>query len=486
MSNYKRILDSVHGYINVPKEYCDKIIDTVYFQRLRRIEQTSGRSLFPSARHDRFIHFLGVFNLGQKIVESIKRRYPNGFTDHDQQVYDSYVIACLLHDVCHSPFSHTFENYYALGNDLRGLLTAALNDEGFTDDWEVSFSNAAPHEIMSALLVVKEFRSWIETEAHADIKLIVRMIIGCKYMTNKKHKSFENAFIDLIHGDIIDADGLDYACRDAWASGYCTSKIDVDRLIDSISIEKDVEGQFLICYTAKALNEIEAVLNVKSFQQTNVITHHTVVYEQYLLVKAMESAALFHIDGKENVEDANERTSALKKLCNFDSFEHPIQLQNSKVNLVYPMDDDFVSLMKYIPNDKYVKQWLSRQYDLKPLWKSKAEFFHLFPMLIDKKYTDKNWLFSDACQKYISEEFGIASSSIWIIPATSKYKGNLASKVHLYVNGKIHLYTDLFKGDKNSFIPNQLPFSYIYVPKDYDVSAIVAKLNEKIKSFIFS
>ena len=339
---------------------------------------------------------------------------------------------------------------------------------------------------MSALLVVKEFRSWIETEAHADIKLIVRMIIGCKYMTNKKHKSFENAFIDLIHGDIIDADGLDYACRDAWASGYCTSKIDVDRLIDSISIEKDEEGQFLICYTAKALNEIEAVLNVKSFQQTNVITHHTVVYEQYLLVKAMESAALFHIDGKENVEDANERTSALKKLCNFESFEHPIQLQNSKVNLVYPMDDDFVSLMKYIPNDKYVKQWLSRQYNLKPLWKSKAEFFHLFPMLIDKKYTDKNWLFSDACQKYISEEFGIASSSIWIIPATSKYKGNLASKVHLYVNGKIHLYTDLFKGDKNSFIPNQLPFSYIYVPKESDVNVIVAKLNEKIKSFIFS
>ena len=60
-------------------------------------------------------------------------------------------------------------------------------------------------------------------------------------------------------------------------------------------------------------------------------------------------------------------TSALKKLCNFESFEHPIQLQNSKVNLVYPMDDDFVSLMKYIPNDKYVKQWLSRQYNLKPL-----------------------------------------------------------------------------------------------------------------------
>ena len=92
---------------------------------------------------------------------------------------------------------------------MRGLLESILNDDEFTADWNSCFSNAAPHEIMSALLAVKEFRTWIETEAHADIKLIVRMIIGCKYMTNKKQKSFENAFIDLIHGDIIDADGLD-------------------------------------------------------------------------------------------------------------------------------------------------------------------------------------------------------------------------------------------------------------------------------------
>lgn len=485
MSDFKRILDSVHGYINVPKNYCDNIIDTVYFQRLRRVEQTSGRSLFPSARHDRFIHSLGVFNLGQKIVESIKRRYEVPFTDHDSQVYNSYVIACLLHDVCHSPFSHTFETFYGIGNDLRGLLESALNDNTFTTDWGACFSCAAPHEIMSALLVVKEFKPWIETEAHANVQLIARMIIGCKYVEDKEHKSFENAFIDLIHGDIIDADGLDYACRDAWASGYCTSKIDVDRLIDSISIEKDKDGQYLVCYTAKALNEIEAVLNVKSFQQTNVITHHTVVYEQHLLVKAMESAALFHIEGKKNIEDEKERLSALKKLCCIDSFYSNMPLNYSKVNLVYPMDDDFVSLMKYIPEDKYVKQWLSRQYDLRPLWKSKADFFHLFPMLIGKRFGEKNWLFSDECKEYISKLFGIDSTSIWIIPATSKDKRSLASKVHLYVNGKIHLYTDLFKDDANSFVPVQIPFSYIYIPKDKDINAVLDKLKEKVERFFF-
>ena len=73
MSN-KKFLDTVHGHISVPDEYCEKLIDTKYFQRLRRIEQTSTRSLFPCAHHDRFVHSLGVFHIGQKIVESINKQ----------------------------------------------------------------------------------------------------------------------------------------------------------------------------------------------------------------------------------------------------------------------------------------------------------------------------------------------------------------------------------------------------------------------------
>ena len=64
----KRILDTVHGYIMVPNEFVKYIVDTIYFQRLRRIEQTSIRSVYPSARHDRFIHSLGVFHISSIIV----------------------------------------------------------------------------------------------------------------------------------------------------------------------------------------------------------------------------------------------------------------------------------------------------------------------------------------------------------------------------------------------------------------------------------
>ncbi len=60
---YKLFRDPVHGYISVPVKYCEDFIDTPIFQRLRFIEQTSMRPLYPSAHHDRFAHSLGVFHL---------------------------------------------------------------------------------------------------------------------------------------------------------------------------------------------------------------------------------------------------------------------------------------------------------------------------------------------------------------------------------------------------------------------------------------
>lgn len=67
----KNILDTVHGHILIPEEYLEKIIDTAEFQRLRRIEQSPIRSVYPSARHDRFIHSLGVYHIGQMIANQL-------------------------------------------------------------------------------------------------------------------------------------------------------------------------------------------------------------------------------------------------------------------------------------------------------------------------------------------------------------------------------------------------------------------------------
>ena len=68
----KLFRDSVHGYISVPAAICADYIDTPIFQRLRYIEQTSMRVLYPSAHHDRFIHSLGVYHLGKMAFSHLR------------------------------------------------------------------------------------------------------------------------------------------------------------------------------------------------------------------------------------------------------------------------------------------------------------------------------------------------------------------------------------------------------------------------------
>ena len=125
---FKKVFkDPLYDYIRIDNNVCEKIIDDKYFQRLRRIEQTSMRCLYPSARHDRFIHSIGVYHLAKVAIKALKRnKYvvindekncaENGYkfpTEQEQEtILFSFEMAALLHDVCHSPFSHTLENYF--------------------------------------------------------------------------------------------------------------------------------------------------------------------------------------------------------------------------------------------------------------------------------------------------------------------------------------------------------------------------------------
>lgn len=472
----KRILDSVHGYILIPKPYFEGIIDTPFFQRLRRIEQTSSRSLFPSAHHDRFIHSLGVFYIGSRIVNKLNEK-ADGFPEHHTTVSNSYLLACLLHDIGHSPFSHTFENFFddKPQTKLLNLLIEQVDNDVFKEDL-CRLVDRTPHEMVSAYIAYRQYKEFIQAQ-NGDAELVVRMIVGCPY-SDVTHKSFENAFIELIHGEWIDADRLDYVCRDTWASGYSTSHIDMARLIDSICIVKD-NNLYKVCFTDKALNEIESVLNVKDFQQQNVITHHTVVYEQNLLVKAMESTALHHFN-LPYTEDLAERSNALRMLCNVEMFFDTITLPKHQIQLNMLMDDDFVHLMKYVKDDEYVGQWLSRTYHLKPLWKSKAEFYSFFPFLRDKFFDKKCWLYN-GCKTFLSERFSIPAKDIWILIASAKGKKDFREKISMYVNGKVISYADLM-GMKTSGERHINPFYFIYLPIQDDWDKYKMKVIDTIKS----
>ena len=88
MENVKVFRDTIHGYIEIEKDIVSSIIDTALFQRLRRIEQTSMRCLYPAARHDRFIHSIGTFHLAKKISTNLSRK----FQDLKNSIASGYVF----------------------------------------------------------------------------------------------------------------------------------------------------------------------------------------------------------------------------------------------------------------------------------------------------------------------------------------------------------------------------------------------------------
>ena len=257
--------DTVHGYISVPEEYVSAFIDTDVFQRLRNIEQTGMRVLYPSARHDRFIHSLGTFYLGNKAINCLRNNlrsdYDDGKTDY-YSVYDSdkendqfwnkyqmlFEISCLLHDCGHTPFSHTMEFIYDMKIDgeltLTEKLAACFNTEFKTD---ITKTKSAPHERMSALLVCTYYKSAISEllrknfanpeSIDSSLEFIARAITGCKYSNNvEKSSKILNCLIELLNSDTIDVDSLDYIIRDSQSSGVNNVSIDTDRLLSSLTI----------------------------------------------------------------------------------------------------------------------------------------------------------------------------------------------------------------------------------------------------------
>jgi len=367
----KRVLDSVHGQIQVPKEWCEKIVDTPFFQRLRRIEQNSCRSVFPSARHDRFIHSLGVYHIGSLIASHLEKECNIHELKFEYSILKTYQLACLLHDVGHTPFSHTFEIYFN-EKDIRKALEEVLKDEIFSNDIKAHAEKLTEHELLSAYVAVSEYRGKLSDDKEIDWSLLARMIIGLPFIDANDQcddSRFENIMINLIHGT-IDADGLDYVCRDVWAGGYHNFSINLQRLVDAIRITKKENGNYQLSFSVKALNEIEGVLNIKNFQFLYVFNHHKVHLEQHYLVEAMKTAAVFHM----NIFD---REDALRKLCDYHVFLENIKLPKIQYQLFRPCDDDFVALMKQTEEkDIYINGWFNRCFLHKPLWKSKILFFH--------------------------------------------------------------------------------------------------------------
>lgn len=469
MNKFKTFLDTVHGYITVPENFCDLLIDTPNFQRLRRIEQLSSRSLYPCARHDRFVHSLGVYHIGKKFITSLKQKYK----DIDNSLEKTFLIACLLHDVGHSPFSHTLEEQFGTIDDLFNVYKTVLGNTQEKDELDkvdIAYSDVKQHEILSALLCITTYYDSIK-ELGGSPALVGRMIMGLTY--DECDKSLENCFISLLHGDVIDADKFDYICRDRWASGYQSNSVDIERIIRSvILVPKD--GKYQIAYSKDALYEIYALVENRNFQQNWIFKHHQVVYEQTIFKRCVKSLVECLKSENCNLTPAT--------LFNYKSFYGEVEVCPS-TNVYMLSDDDIIYLLKtHRKQIPCFDEWMSRQYKYTPIWKTYSEMIALMNKEIsDKIMTDKGSIY-DEIVKHIKKTFGI---NAFACDGTPRIKCIEKGQVYIYF-GDEHMvdFTQLGMPEQHNDYKDR-SFKYIFVEKSLFSSEYNVKKEDVIESIKF-
>lgn len=256
-----QIYDPIHGYIELDGMFAH-IVNTPEFQRLRSVEQGSFRPVFPGARHDRFAHSLGTYHLAKKFAEPFFRNLANDAgvvlpAKEQELLTRTFLYAALLHDIGHAPFSHTTEGFFEELPGTKGLpaiwdnLCAAVNqvkkDEGALFS-ALKKKCGAPHEIMSATVMVKD---WVhfhrpdregKYKPEVDLVLAARMVIGFTYSPEDLSKlkdqdvvtlGIRNCLIQMINYSLLDVDRLDYMGRDKLMSGFVNATVDLDCLAQS-------------------------------------------------------------------------------------------------------------------------------------------------------------------------------------------------------------------------------------------------------------
>jgi len=158
--NLKKVLkilnDPIYGFITIPNELIFDLIEHKYFQRLRRITQMGmSYMVYPGAHHTRFHHAIGCMHLMRQAVRVLRFKG----IEISENEENAVLVAILLHDIGHGPFSHAMEHSIVngvsheeisllfmqrLNKDFDGKLTLAI--EVFKGDYHRSFL----HQLISS------------------------------------------------------------------------------------------------------------------------------------------------------------------------------------------------------------------------------------------------------------------------------------------------------------------------------------------------
>ncbi|MBD3278192.1 MAG: HD domain-containing protein [Candidatus Aegiribacteria sp.] len=254
------IRDPVHGSIRLSRVQ-EELIKTVEVQRLSFIHQlgTTFQS-YPGAHGMRLSHALGVSYLAGAIGESVLEREA-GFSDSEKaHMVELLQAAGLLHDIGHTPWSHTLEPLYLeiTGKDHMDLVSDVITGN-----------------------------SRLGIEGDGKIPGILEKYdlepVDVAGLINSEYKG-PRFLQQLIFGE-VDADMLDYLQRDFYFTGVAYGHIEVDRIISTMRIAHDQ-----LVFQTKGHEAIRDFLFARMQMYASVYLHKkTRIVDMMLLAAARRS-----------------------------------------------------------------------------------------------------------------------------------------------------------------------------------------------------
>ena len=282
----KIINDPIYGFITVKDPLIYELIDHPYFQRLRRISQLGLTYLvYPGAYHTRFHHAIGAMHLMGRAIYTLRQKGHEITPEEERGV----LIAILLHDVGHGPFSHALEHTLIPG---------------------------VSHEALS-LKIMEE----LNQEFDGALTLAIDIF------TNNHPK----AFLHQLISSQLDMDRLDYLRRDSFYSGVTEGSVNSERLLTMLNVKDD---QLVV--DSKGIYSIEKFLVARRLMYWQVYMHKTVLSAEFMLVNILKRAKYLANQGVELTgtqalkhflhadytwNDFEENPAILKKFLELDDFD---------------------------------------------------------------------------------------------------------------------------------------------------------------------
>jgi HD superfamily phosphohydrolase len=280
----KIINDPIYGFITIPSELIFDIIEHPYFQRLRRITQMGFSHLvYPGAQHTRFQHALGCLYLMQKALQTLKFKGIKISKEEEEAT----LIAILLHDIGHGPFSHALENSL-----IEGLS----------------------HEMLSI-----EFMKAMNKGFMGKLDLAIEIFSG------RYHRTFLNQLIS----SQLDIDRLDYLKRDSFYTGVAEGNINSDRLIAMLNVK---DNNLVI--EEKGVYSVEKFLLTRRLMYWQVYLHKAGLGAELILInilrrakelaqndKDLSSNSILNYFLNNNISEDKFKTEVLERFANLDDYD---------------------------------------------------------------------------------------------------------------------------------------------------------------------